>query len=382
MVHLVASRSYVTYNKRQLDAKLFTNPYTFVHVINPEWGQQVRSKPNSPERFAKIREKFDEFISMRIFMKDEQSCFYLYRQQTTTNTFTGIIGCASAEDYFNGTIKKHEQTLARREEIFKKYLKICRINAEPVLLSYPDDNSIENITDDYLKERPEYDFTTTDRVRHQLWVIENTKDIQKIQSAFAGISSFYIADGHHRCASSALLGKELKGNESSYILCLFMPENQLKIWEHNRLVKDLNGLNAIEFVKKLEKIFNVEERNNAFKPASPGALSMYLSGKWFELKVTQKEKTSDSELLTEKILQPILGIKDLRTDKRIAFIGGNEGAEGIQNKVDSGKYKVGFGLFPIALTQLKNVADSGQTLPPKSTWVEPKLRSALTIYEF
>ena len=395
-VHLVASRSIDAYPTEELKNKLRAEPYSFLHIINPDHSDRIPTLPGSIERLQKVKNKFAEFITNKIFIKDTSPAFYIYRQIKENVTYTGIIGCAAVDDYYNGIIKKHEQTLTEREEKLKDYLDICDFNAEPVLFCYPSDTIIDNITDSVIQTAPLYDFVTNDAVKHRLWKIDNPAILKEIENRFDKIRSIYIADGHHRSASSALLGKERKqnnpghtGNEPyNFYLGIFFPETQLRIFDFNRVIADTKGLSAEELINKISDSFNVEEKKDLlYKPNCLHNFSMYLDKKWYSLTAKQEICTNndpveilDAQLLSKYILAPILNITDLRTDKRIKFVPGIKGAEELKNKVDSGKYKVAFGLFPVTMQQLKKVADAEKIMPPKSTWVEPKMRSGLTIY--
>lgn len=396
-VHLVASRSVDGYNPVQMHSKLSENPYTFLHIIKPEFGSEIKSKPNSPELLKKIKKKFLQFVKRKIFMRDKEECFYIYQQNKEGYIFTGIIACGSVEDYFSNVIKKHEQTIAEREEKLKAYLEVCDFNAEPVCLCYPDNEIIDGIVSKIISEKYFYNFTTTDRIRHKLWKTNDKKIISEIISAFSKIPSVYIADGHHRCASSALLGKSLKeknknhtGKEPyNFFMAAFFPESNLKIYEFNRVAKDLSGLNKASFLKKLSEDFIIEEKGNqSFKPNEKNIFGMYLpadrqglENEWYSLKIKNTvEKKSDAEMLSEKILSPILNIHDLRRDKRIGFISGTKGMHELKKIIDSGKAAVGFSLFPVTMRDVIEIADANGTMPPKSTWVEPKLRSGLVIH--
>ncbi len=395
-VQLVASRSVDSYGKTDLTEKLRGNPYTFLHVIHPDFKDGKRTKPGTTERLTKIRAQYDSFVQEGIFERDEQPCYYVYTQIKQGNTYTGIIACTSIDDYSTGVIKIHEQTLTDRERKLKEYLEVCQFNAEPVLFCYPDHDAIAKIISDTIAEREEYDFTTTDRVQHKLWVISDSQQVHAIEKHFAGINSIYIADGHHRSASSSLMGESMRsenpqytGKEPwNYYLGVFFPESQLKIYDFNRVVKDLNGMSEAEFLKKLELSFTIlTHHEQIFRPSSKHSFSMYLDGQWYELQLKKQlakdEKPVDSLdafLLTELILSPILGIHDLKTDPRIGFVSGIKGAEELKNQVDHWKFKVAFGLYPVQMEELKRIADTNSIMPPKTTWVEPKMRSGLVIY--
>lgn len=397
-VHLVASRSVDGYNLAELRDKLAGNPFTFLHVINPDFDDNIKTKPGSRERLQKVKNKFKSFVKEKIFLRDESPCYYIYRQIKEGNTYTGIIACTSIDDYLNGVIKIHEQTITSREEKLKDYLEVCEFNAEPVLFCYPNDKDIDKTTTEILKEKPDYDFTTTDKVRHTLWVVNDKKTVQLIASRFNTIPNIYIADGHHRSASSALLGKikrstrkNYTGEEAfNYYLGVFFPESQLKIYDYNRIVKDLNNLSVSDLVKKIKTKFEVTEiKADDFKPASKHEISMYTDKKWYSLKA--KENTYnpkdpvgslDAAILTEHILSPIFDIHDLKTDKRIGFVPGIKGSKELKKQVDEGKAAIAFGLYPVTMEHLKWIADTNNIMPPKSTWVEPKMRSGLVIYTF
>lgn len=396
--HLVASRSVDGYNPAELREKLSGNPFTFLHVINPDFDDHKKTKSGSRERLLKVKKRFNQFVNENILKRDKNPAYYFYRQVKGANTYTGIIACTSIDDYLNGVIKIHEQTLTQREEKLKDYLEVCEFNAEPVLFSYPNDQSIDKTTELVLKERPEYDFTTTDKIRHSLWVVDDKKTVDLIKERFSKIPHIYIADGHHRSASSALLGKikrnhlkKYSGEESfNFYLGVFFPENQLKIYDYNRVVKDLNGLGVEEFIGLIQQKFEVHEiHQTTFKPARKHELSMYLNKKWYSLIVKENifdakdpVESLDVAILTNHILSPILDIHDLKTDKRIGFIPGIKGSEELKSQVDEGKAAVAFGLYPITMEHLKWIADTNNIMPPKSTWVEPKMRSGLVIYSF
>lgn len=397
-VHLVASRSVDGYNTSELRDKLSGNPYTFLHVINPDFEDGIRTKPGSKERLVKVKNRFKSFVKEKVFKRDENPAYYVYRQMKEGNTYTGIIACTSIDDYLNGVIKIHEQTITQREEKLKDYLEVCEFNAEPVLFCYPNDHIIDEITSKIVSERPEYDFTTTDKVRHTLWIINDKKTVRAVAERFETIPSIYIADGHHRSASSALLGKIKRSTKKSYTgeetfnfyLGVFFPESQLKIYDYNRVVKDLNGLSVDELIHRVKEKFVVTKiDSNDFKPTQKHELSMYVDKAWYSLKA--KENTYnpkdpvgslDAAILTEHILSPIFDIHDLKTDKRIGFVPGIRGSKELKKQVDEGKAEVAFGLYPVTMEQLKWIADTNHIMPPKSTWVEPKMRSGLVIYSF
>lgn len=391
-VQLVASRAVNTYPRRLLNAKLEENPYTFLHIILPEFGKKNTTRPNTPDRFRLVKKKFDEFRKKGILIQDSKECFYIYRQVRKGHAFTGIIAGASVDDYNNGKVKVHEQTLRKRQEIFTDYLDICEFNAEPVLLSYKENAEVEKILATYTCTRAEYEFTTADTITHYLWIVDKEKDIKAIRKAFDQVDAVYIADGHHRSASSAGLAqrrrnKKTKGDEMfNFCLSYFIPDTQMKILEFNRLVKDTGRLSEQEIIKQIEKHFSVKPAPSIAKPAKSGQMGMYMGGKWYLLTAREGLKKGknaadqlDASLLTAYILDPVFGIKDLTHDERIDFAGGNLGPEYLQKKVDKGEAKLAFYLYPVSFKELKAVADQKLIMPPKSTYILPKMRSGLII---
>ena len=389
--YLVATRSYLSYSDEELDDKLNNNPYTFLHVIN---SAAIRKLPFGKEKYKMVKENFESFEEEGIFKKDTRAGYYLYRQLKDGNEYIGLIGAISVKDYFEGRIKKHENTLTQREEMFTDYLEETGFNAEPVLLTYKDDLRLDKIYARYIDQRSEYEFTSTDRVYHQLWVIDSAEDIEAITNAFKDQEAVYIADGHHRCASSSLLseriGTRAGANEKhQHFMAFLIGEEQMKVYDFNRLIKGLNGMTKEQLLTKLEKRFLLERKGEqAFRPEKLHEISMYLQGEWY--KIVPKTGTFDprdsidhldTKILSKQLLKPILGIANLKTDERADFLPGTEGLEGLKAKVDSGKYDLAFALFPVTVEQIKKVADEGKTMPPKSTYIEPKLRSGLTVYE-
>ncbi len=390
--HLVATRPYYDYNKKVLKAKLKHNPYTFLHILNPKIDKKEKINITPEERFKLISKNYDDFIDKGILIQDNEPHFYIYKQTNEKEEFIGIIGGASLEDYQNNIIKKHEATIIKREEIFKNYLNIVGYNAEPVLLCYQDSKyEIESLLKNKTKNRPEYEFITTDKLKHELWLF-NTSESKKLIKLFKSINSCYIADGHHRIASSLKLKEFRKKSKHNYpnedfFLAFFINENRLKISEFNRFIKKLNGLSKMNILSGLKTNFIVKKISKAQKPTKEHEFTMFIDNEWFKIKckeniVDENHPVNglDTEILTQYILKPIFGISNLKTDTNIEFISGNEDILITENKIKNNKYDVGFFMFPLNINQVKNVADKNMTMPPKSTWVEPKLRSGLTIY--
>ncbi|MFM7813800.1 MAG: DUF1015 domain-containing protein [Flavobacteriales bacterium] len=386
--HLVASRSYVTYSPSQLRSKLTENPYSFLHVIHPDMtATQLHRITNLHERFEQVKSRYDSFLAEGVLVRDETPSLYIYRQSRDHRSYTGIIAAVSVEDYLTGKVKRHEHTLSSRESTFVDYLNITRMNAEPVLLISEYSHVIENTIDRYLKHRPEYDFTTTNRDHHQLWMIEDHDDIEAILHAYGEMDAFYIADGHHRLGSSAQLYERNAGESLSdqhalrYCLSYIINERDVRIYEYNRVVRDLNGHTPAEFLRRLEMVFHVQHISAAQVPAHPGELTCYLGGDWYHLIWKEESNVIDAQRLTDDVLTPILGVYDLRKDKRVQFVEGPAGLEEINQRIDRLMDGVGFSLFPVGMEAIKHVADTGGSMPPKSTWIEPKLRSGLIVYE-
>lgn len=395
-VGLVATRAYQSYEPGQRQARMKSNPFSFLHVINP--GYKFQKIISGTQRYQSVRNRYLEFKEEGVFIQDKKPALYFYKIINRDRmTFFGLIATTDIENYNQNHIKKHEDTLCKREEVFKDYLKTVGFNAEPVLVTFPDNTIIRDTLKKISQERPEYEFTTTYRDTHYLWKVEDKKVIKIIQREFVKFPALYIADGHHRTASLSLLQKEMKetntrhtGNEKyNYLMCYFIPESQLKIHEFNRLVKDLNGLSKEEFLIALDTYFTIEYGGPIYtKPHRKYHFAMYLDGAFYELKLRKKNylfKTSldrlDAQVLYKTVFKKILGITDLRNDNRLEYVHGKKDMSYLRSQVDQGHFAVAFGLKPATIGDLKSIADEGLTMPPKSTYIEPKLRSAITIYE-
>jgi uncharacterized protein (DUF1015 family) len=389
----VVSQPYDQYSAARIDEILRENKESFLNVIRPE-DEGEHFLPNSPALFAKSKQRFEDLVSENILLVDNDPSIYVYSQHIGNNSFTGLIACASVEDYDNGTIKIHEQTIAHREQILRDYLEVCDINAEPVCFTYPRQGSLELLTEIIRQDPPYLNFKTDDGKRHELWRISDEKWIAKFQEKFNLMEHIYIADGHHRSASSALLahdhwaeGEKITGDEPyNYFLGIFFPDDQLKIYEFNRVVTDLGNLGVGEFLEYLEKDFKVEKKDDiGIKPEYQGHFGMYLMGTWYRLtykgrRSSESVKALDVSILSDHILTPLLGIEDLRTDPRIGFVPGYAGLNALENKVDSGSYDIAFSLYPVSGEEFYAISDEGKTMPPKSTYIVPKLLSGLTVY--
>ncbi len=394
---LVSSESYESYTPQQLNVQLAFNPFTFLHVINPGY-KYHQQEITGEQRFKLVHNRYLEFKEDGYLTQDVKPAFYIYQKTTPNHTFSGIIAAASVEDYHNDIIKKHESTLHQRELLFEDFLKNTGFNAEPVLLTYPDSPDIESIINKYITNRAEFEFTTADKNTHLLWVINNEIDIQKITKEFEEIPTLYIADGHHRTTSSCMLAKNLAkqnpkhtGKEAyNFFMSYLLPESQVCIYEFNRFIRDLNGLTTEQFLIELDTIFKIENKGEElYKPKSKHHFSMYLEGNFYALtlrksvyKFTDRLSELDAHILYATVLKPILGIDDIRNSSKIIYSQNKSGGLELKTKVDEGSFKVSFGMLPTTINELKNIVDSGLIMPPKTTYIEPKLRSALTIYEF
>ncbi|WP_457616752.1 DUF1015 domain-containing protein [Lutibacter sp.] len=390
---LATSRSYEIYTKKELKAQLKYNPFSFLHIIKPGYS----SKSTPIERFNAVKKAYHSFKKEHIYKKDKNACYYLHQKKYNNDVFWGIIAITHVKDYQTNIVKKHEDTLHEREQLFGDYLDVVGFNAEPVLLTYPENTVLNNIYKKYASYRAEYEFITQTKRLHKLWIIDTAEDIKNIELEFRKMNEIYIADGHHRCASSNYLANKYKsenknhtGTENyNFFMSYLISDNNLKISEFNRFVKDLNGLTKEAFLEKLSKFYIVKNKGTKlYKPTKKHHFSMYLEGEYYSLhlknihyKINNALSDLDTHILHKTVLKPILGIGDLKTDRRIKCIYTASKNKPLKKEVDSGNFKIGFGLFPVSVNQLKAVADEGLTMPPKSTYIEPKLRSGLTIFE-
>ncbi|MBR4678938.1 MAG: DUF1015 domain-containing protein [Bacteroidales bacterium] len=374
------------------------NPCSFLHITRAEIDLDENIDPHSKAVYDKSIENFKKFQDEKYLVKDPKPKFYIYAQTMDGRTQYGIAGAAFCEDYQNGIIKKHELTRPDKEDDRMVHIKTINANAEPVFLSYRAVPEIDAIVSGIVNsQKPEYDFTSNDGFGHKFWVIDSDETNKKIEKLFAEkVPALYVADGHHRTAAAARVGLEKKAQnpnhkgdeEYNYFLAVIFPDNQLKIMDYNRVIKDLNGLSDEEFLEKLSKSFEISDKGNeVYAPKKLHEFSMYLSGKWYKL--SAKEGTFENSdpigvldvtILTKQVLEPLLDIKDLRTSKRIDFVGGIRGLKELKRRVDSGEMKCAFALYPVSMSQLLNIADTGNIMPPKTTWFEPKLRSGLVIH--
>lgn len=396
-VKKIASRPYDVLNSDEAREEVKNNPLSFLHVVKPEVDLPPDVDPHSEMLYNKGKENLQNLIQEKLFTQDTTEHFYIYAQTMFGKTQYGIVACASVEDYLSGNIKKHELTRPDKEEDRMNHIRVTGFNAEPVFFAFPDHNELTGIIEKAATYDPEYDFITDDAVGHRFWIIHDKIILKRIEEIFANDIPFtYIADGHHRTAAAALVGNERKlanpnhtgKEEYNYFLAVHFPAGQLTIIDYNRLVKDLNGISNAEFLKMLNKSFLVEDKGKEiYKPKQIHNFSMYLDGVWYSLQAREGTfddndpiRCLDVTVLSEQVLSPILDITDLRKSNRIDFVGGIRGLEELEKRVDSGEMKVAFALYPVSMKQLMDIADSGNIMPPKTTWFEPKLRSGLVIH--
>lgn len=396
-VEEVASRPYDVLNSEEARKEAEGNEKSLYHIIKPEIDFEIGFDEHDPAVYDKAVENFRKFQEKGWLVQDDTENYYIYAQTMNGRTQYGFVVGAWVPDYMEGRIKKHELTRRDKEEDRMKHVRCNNANIEPVFFAFPDNVVLENIIRDVTSGTPEYDFVAPDGFGHTLWVIDNPETIDAITKEFANIPNLYIADGHHRSAAAALVGAEKAAanphhtgeEEYNYFMAVAFPASHLNIIDYNRVVKDLNGLTPAEFLDKLSENFNVEEKGTVtYTPSALHNFSLYLDGKWYSL--TAKPGTfNDSDPIgildvtvsSDLILRDILNITDLRSDKRIDFVGGIRGLEELKRRVDSGEMAMALALYPVTMDQLINIADSGNIMPPKTTWFEPKLRSGLVIHK-
>lgn len=389
-VALVTCRTYDDYSSAELAAWLSFNPYSFLHVIHPAYAHA--QKITLEKRFKGVAHKYQDFKDEDILIAENSTAFYIYEIETKDQLFTGIIAGASIADYQNGYIKKHEDTLQYRVELFKDYLHQTHFNTEPVLITYPDSIEINTFLSLQKQQQPIYSFATPNKEKHTLWKLDTKTEMDWLVEHFDKIPNLYIADGHHRSASAELLYEQDKhlGNENlNYFMSFLIAESTVKIYEYNRLVRDLNGLTKDVFIKKLAEHFIIKTKDQElWKPQNKFEFGMYLDGSFYALfyKHEQHDESSllnslDAQILYTTVLHPLLGIEDLRNDERIDYIPGKQSIAIIKELIDEGEFQVGFMLYPSDINEIKALADNNLIMPPKSTYIEPKFRNGLVVYE-
>jgi len=392
----VASRPYDVLNSEEAREEAKGNEKSLYHIIKPEIDFPIGTDEHAPEVYEKAEENFRKFQEKGWLVQDKEECYYVYAQTMNGRTQYGLVVGSSVDDYLTGKIKKHELTRKDKEEDRMKHVRINNANLEPVFFAYPDNPELDAIVQETIKNAPEYDFVSDDQIGHRFWIINQPGTIRRITDLFVEIPYLYIADGHHRSAAAALVGAEkAKQNpnhtgkeEYNYFMAVCFPESQLRIMDYNRVVKDLNGLSKEEFLQRLsENFYVIPKGETVYHPKKLHNFSLYIDKQWYSLDA--KPGTYDDHdpigvldvtISSTLILDKILGIKDLRTDKRIDFVGGLRGLEELKRRVDSGEMVVALALYPVSMKQLIDIADTGNIMPPKTTWFEPKLRSGLVIH--
>ncbi len=395
MEERIAALPYDVYNRAEACEVVKKNPESFLAVDRAEtqFGEEVDTYADC------VYEKADQMLREKIqegkFVQDPTPCFYLYELTMDGNSQTGVVGCASIDDYRNNVIKKHENTRADKEEDRIRHVDTCSMQTGPIFLAYRAKEDLKEKIGELKKQAPVYDFVSEDGIGHRVWVIDNNSDVSMIEEAFGKIPAIYIADGHHRCASAVKVGLKRREQypdytgeeEFNYFLSVIFPDEELRILDYNRVVKDLNGLDATAFLTRIGEYFTVEKKGQApYRPTKKGMFGMYLEDEWYSLVAKEKIKSEDAvegldvSLLQNYLLDPILGIKDPKTDKRIDFVGGIRGLGELERRVHT-DMKVAFSMYPTSIAELFAVADAGRLMPPKSTWFEPKLRSGLFLHE-
>lgn len=398
-VEKMAALPYDVMNRQEAKEWASDNPYSFLHVSRAEIDMPDHINPYSQEVYEKAKSNFQYWIDNQVIIQDEKPCFYLYRLVMNDVDQSGIVCLSSIVDYEKDIIKKHEYTRPEKEKDRIDHMQLTGIHSEPIFLAYKQNERLANLLNEIKRDSaPIYDFIASDGILHQLWKIDVAAINEAIATQFAHIGHTYIADGHHRAASSYKVGLAHKNNNPNhqgdepynYILTVIFPDNEVSIQDYNRVVKDLNGLSEIDFLAEIKRHFDIiNEGPHIYKPSQSGDFGMYMNGRGFLLRLkseipiaTDPIFSLDTSLLQQYVLEPILGIQDQRTDKRIDFVGGIRGMSELERRVNSGDMAVAFSIFPVSMKQLFNVADSGRVMPPKSTWFEPKLRSGLFIHQF
>lgn len=397
LVEEVASRPYDVLNSEEARAEAEGNPRSLYHIIKPEIDFAPGTDEHDPRVYDKAVENFNAFQSNGWLVADDKEHYYIYAQTMDGRTQYGIVVAANVDDYMEGRIKKHELTRRDKEEDRMRHVRVNNANIEPVFFAFPDNEALQAVIDKVTAGKPEYDFTAPDGFGHHFWVIDDPEMIATVTEEFDKIPYLYIADGHHRTAAAALVGNEKakanpshKGDEEyNYFLAVAFPASHLKIIDYNRVVKDLNGMSPAEFLKALDKDFIVEDKGTEeYRPTALHNFSLYLDGRWYSLTAREGRYNDadpigvlDVTISSDLILRDLLGITDLRSDKRIDFVGGIRGLGELKRRVDSGEMAVALALYPVSMDQLMAIADSGNIMPPKTTWFEPKLRSGLVIHK-
>ncbi|WP_461615591.1 DUF1015 domain-containing protein [Clostridium sp. Marseille-QA1073] len=397
LVDKVAALPYDVMNTEEAREMVKGNPYSFLHVDKAQIDLDPSINQYDKIVYEKARENLYNMIDEKVYIRDSESCMYIYKQIMDGRVQTGIVGCTSIDDYMKDIIKKHEHTRAEKEQDRINHVDYCNANTGPIFLTYKNVSEIDKVVIEWTKKEPEYNFVSEDGITHIVWVINDKNTVDKLENLFKEVKYLYIADGHHRAASAVKVGQlrreqnpQYTGEEEfNFFLSVIFPAEDLYVMDYNRVVKDLNGFSTEEFLSKVSEKFDIEAYNccNQCKPEEKGTFGMYLDKKWYKL--TAKKETFDAKdpvasldvsILQNNLLRPLLGIEDPRTSDRIDFIGGIRGLKELEKRVDNGM-KVAFSMYPTSIVELMNIADAGEVMPPKSTWFEPKLRSGIFVHE-
>lgn len=391
----IAAKPYDVLSSDEAREEVKDNPLSFLHVGKPEIDLDPSIDLCDPRVYRKGKENLMKLISDGVLVQDSEPHFYVWSQTMGNRTQIGLVGCASVEDYWNDLIKKHEKTRRDKEEDRCNHVRVTNAHTGPIFLTYRDNSAINSIVESVVSTEPVYDFVSEDNVRQMVWVIENTDIMREIQTILQGVDYFYVADGHHRSAAAAIVGKERReanpnhrgDEEYNFFLSVLFPASHLLIMDYNRVVKDLNGLTREDFLSKLANICSIKQVDFQFKPRAKGEIGMYLGGSWYKLVIkpellnnTDVVERLDISILQNNVLSPILGIDDPRTSKRIDFVGGIRGLGELERRVDSGEMAIAFAMYPTSVSELMAIADANKIMPPKSTWFEPKLKDGLFVH--
>ena len=395
-VREIASRPYDVISSEEARIEASTSPLSFLNVVKPEITLAQDIDPYDNRVYEAGKRNFQKLLDEGVFARDKQECLYIYELIMDGHSQTGIVACAWIDDYLQDRIRKHELTRPDKENDRKKHIRVSMINAEPVFFAYRSVNILDRIVEQVKNKKPVYDFAAVDGIVHRLWVVDNHNTVNEIVQEFVKIPQTYVADGHHRTAAAALVGEDLRqedpghrgDEEYNYFLAVHFPDNQLQIIDYNRVVRDLNGHDPASFIKALSGAFEIKSKGReSYRPETLHEMGMYLDSQWYALRAkpvtfddTDPVGVLDVTILSKQILEPVLNITDLRTDKRIEFVGGIRGLQELEKRVDSGEMAVAFAMFPVTMQQLMDIADSGNIMPPKTTWFEPKLRSGLVVH--
>ena len=395
VAHSVASRPYDVLDSNEAKTEAAGNEHSFLRVIKPEIDLPESTDLYSDEVYVKGKETFLKMIENGTFVSDTEPSFYVYRLTMDGRAQTGLVGCCNFEEYYEGKIKKHELTRTAKENDRVKHVETLEANAEPVFFSYRGQKEIDQIVNSVVESEPVYDFVADDGIRHELWICDSSSLNEQLSARFQKLDALYVADGHHRTAAAARVGQRLKDanpnhtgeEEYNFFMAVLFPDDQLKIYDYNRVVKDLNGLKEESFLEKLSEQFDIQKDDfSKVKPSAIREFAMYLPGQWYRLTPKKTERSEDPvadldvTLLSDLILEPILNIGDLRKSNRIDFVGGIRGLSELSRRVDSGEMAAAFALYPVSMEQLLSIADADEIMPPKTTWFEPKLRSGLFVH--